>query len=293
MRGLSARVLTAPAADVPVAVTLVTGDRVLLRDETGGKRSVTFEPAKGRDAIGVHQVDIDGDLYLFPSDVLPYLSEDRLDRAMFNIDALVAEGYDDASLDSVPLIATTSGSTRSLSALTGADQGEPLESIDGRALSVDKEEASAFWESVTDAARSRLAAGVQKLWLDGKVRAVLERSTAQIGAPRLEGRLQRQGVTVAVLDTGVDAEPPGPGRQVGAEARLLRERQSATASATARTSRPPSPVPARPPAVMRKGVAPGATLLVGKVLDDNGCGRESGSSRAWSGPPRRAPTSST
>ena len=41
--------------------------------------------------------------------MLPYLSEDRLDRALFNIDALVAEGYDDASLDSVPLIATTTG----------------------------------------------------------------------------------------------------------------------------------------------------------------------------------------
>ena len=207
---------TAPAADVPVAVTLVTGDRVLLRDETGGKRSVTFEPAEGRDAIGVHQVDIDGDLYLFPSDVLPYLSEDRLDRAMFNIDALVAEGYDDASLDSVPLIATTSGSTRSLSALTGADQGEPLESIDGRALSVDKEEASAFWESVTDAARSRLAAGVQKLWLDGKVEAALERSVAQIGAPdRLGGRVRRHRRHRRGARHRRRRRPPRPGRPGG------------------------------------------------------------------------------
>ena len=41
----------APAAAAPVAVTLVTGDRVVLRDETGGKRSVMFEPAEGRDEI--------------------------------------------------------------------------------------------------------------------------------------------------------------------------------------------------------------------------------------------------
>ena len=168
-----------PAAAAPVTVTLVTGDRVVLQDETGDKRSVRFEPAEGRDRIAVHQVELDGDLYLFPSDVLPYLSEDRLDRALFNVDALVAEGYDDASLGSVPLIATTSGSPRSLSGLSASDQGEPLESIDGRALEVDKDDASTFWESVTDAGRSRLASGVQKLWLDGKVEADADQGRRQ------------------------------------------------------------------------------------------------------------------
>ena len=250
-----------------------------------------FEPAEGRDEIEVHQVEIDEELYLFPSDMLPYLSEDRLDRALFNIDALVAEGYDDASLDAVPLIATTTGGARSLSALTAADQGEPLESIDGSALSVDKDEASAFWESVTGAGRSRLAAGVQKIWLDGKVTA-RRSSTAspQIGAPdRLGGRVRRRRRRRSRCSTPASTPThPDLAGQVAA-----RRRTSPRAGRVQDRLRPRHPrrVHDRRHRRRRPAASARASRPARDLLDRQGARRRRlrlgvlASSRAWSGPP--------
>src|SRR4029079_12059649 len=51
--------------------------------------------------------------------------------------------------------------------------------------------------------------GVAKLWLDGRVEPALKESVPQIGAPAAWAKgYTGMGVTVAVLDTGIDADHP-------------------------------------------------------------------------------------
>jgi len=266
------------------SVTLLTGDTVRLLT-VGGRRSATVEPAEGREQTAIHQLEIDGELHVLPADVLPYVADGLVDMELFSIDALIEQGYDDDSVDAVPLIATYAPGARTYDAgvLEAADPAEQLESIDAQALTVDKDTADRFWQSLTAGGTGasghdtpRLSAGVEKLWLDGKVQADLHESVAQIGAPvAWETGNDGTGVTVAVLDTGADAEHPDLVGRITAQRSFTGQESTydghghgthvaATVAGTGAGSDG-----------LRKGVAPGADLIVGKVLDDAGGGTES------------------
>ncbi|MFD2794992.1 S8 family serine peptidase [Promicromonospora vindobonensis] len=265
-------------------MTLLTGDTVRLAT-VDGRRSAVVEPARGRERVTVHQLEIDGELHVLPSDVVPYVADDLLDMELFSVDALIDQGYDDTSVDTLPVIATYAADARvqDAGALAAADPTERLESIDAQALDVDKEEAEQFWQAITGgetgaaaAGRHRLNGGVEKLWLDGQVQADLHESTAQIGAPvAWEAGIDGTGATVAVLDTGVDATHPDlVGKVV--------DQQNFTAEASAYDGHGHGTHVAATVAGtgagsdgLRAGVAPGADLIVGKVLDDSGSGSDS------------------
>ncbi|WP_446213978.1 S8 family serine peptidase [Micromonospora sp. IBSANI012] len=274
-----------PAAPVPgtapARITLITGDQVDLVQAAPGRVAATVRPGSGRERITFHTVEADGGLRVLPSDVVPYVSAGVLDPDLFDVQELVAEGYGDAAQGALPLIVRyqepAAGRVRPLA---GATAARPLESINGAALRVGKGDLGGLWttlrgtpEARTTAGAPRLGAGIARVWLDGRVHADLEHSVPQIGAPAAwaSGR-DGNGVRVAVLDTGVDATHSDlAGRIAGT--------QDFTGSGSARDGHGHGTHVAATIAGsgaasdgLRKGVAPGAQLLIGKVLADNGSG---------------------
>ncbi|MEU3481529.1 S8 family peptidase [Streptomyces sp. NPDC033754] len=268
---------SARAGDRTATVTLVTGDRVLVTRDADGNPAATALPREDGSVPLVQTRRSGQDLYVYPEAATDALAAGRVDEELFNVTGLVRQGYDDAASTTLPLIAVYgSDLARSVPlAPRGARRGQVLKTVDGVALKADKKQAATFWADV-NTPEARSAAGIEKLWLDRKVQATLERSTKQVHAPEAwAAGYDGTGTKVAVLDTGADAEHPDlKGRIVAAEnftdSDTADDRQGhgthtiSTAGGSGAAS-----------GGAKKGVAPGAELLNGKVLNDYGSGATS------------------
>ncbi|MFG2305554.1 S8 family serine peptidase [Actinacidiphila glaucinigra] len=278
----------APAA--ARTVTLITGDKVTVTGN-GRTESVTSVTGPNGRTAGAHVMSVGPDTYVYPDAAVPYIASGALDEGLFNITALLADGYDDARTDRLPLIVTyTDAAARSRTARTpeGARRTLTLDSIQGAAISAEHDRAADFWSSLTGtgaraagtaakaADGARLAGGVAKVWLDGKVKATLSDTTTQIGAPEVWGGGDTgQGVDVAVLDTGIDAAHPDFAGRIAATQSFVPDQDvtdrhghgTHVASTVAGTGAASGGT--------EKGVAPGASLHIGKVLDNDGSGQDS------------------
>ncbi|WP_326767557.1 S8 family serine peptidase [Streptomyces sp. NBC_01591] len=260
-------------------VTLVTGDKVLVTTDKSGRSSAAVLPREDGTQPMVQTYQSGKDLYVYPEGASQAIAEGKVDEQLFNVTGLIRQGYDDKHTDALPLIATYGNSVNvaksAPTAPRGSERGLLLPAVGGVALKADKDAAATFWRDITDP-RSRSASALKKLWLDGRVEATLDRSTAQVHAPEAwAAGYDGKNTKVAVLDTGVDAEHPDLVDRVATSKNFT---DSTTSNdRVGHGTHTASTVGGSGAASdgRRKGVAPGSSLLIGKVLNDQGYGLNS------------------
>ncbi|MEO3753500.1 S8 family serine peptidase [Streptomyces sp. B6B3] len=267
-------------------VRLITGDRVVL----DGQGEVTgLIRAEGREDIPVQVREIGGATFVVPADARPLIADGTLDRRLFDVTELSREQYDTAR--ELPITVTYEDraepdETRAelFSDTAAGERPEvdaDLPAINGQALTVGSDQAAATWQALTrpaDGAEPLAAApGIAAIALDGVVEATLDESVPQIGAPAAwDAGFDGEGVTIAVLDTGIttqheDVSPKVVAAENFSDSPDTEDRHghgTHVASIAAGTGAHSDGT--------YTGVAPGAQLLNGKVLNDDGFGDESG-----------------
>jgi subtilisin family serine protease len=269
-------------------ITLITGDKVKLT-ESGGHYGMTTEAAHRPDGSAVSFFTRGGPdgAFVIPTDAEAAVRAGTLDRQLFNVKYLAENGYTDDAAKQMPLIVqypagrTAAAVRTAAAALPASTPTHELTSIGASALDVSKSQAEAFWSAIRGASTASgtaaaLAAGVDKVWLDQKVKADLDVSVPLIGAPvAWRAGQDGTGVKVAILDTGVDASHPDLQGRIAASKSFVPD--AGTTDGNGHGTHVASTIAGSGAASggKYKGVAPGVQLVIGKVLDNGGSGQDS------------------
>ncbi|KAB1141279.1 S8 family serine peptidase [Streptomyces luteolifulvus] len=260
-------------------ITLLTGDKVVVATRPGSPPQAMFRAAEGREHVGVfrsYTKDGRGRLRLnvVPADAADLLASGRLDPRLFDVTGQ-ADTLPSGTVRPARVIAAYRGAPpASLRGTDGIRTVRALPAVDGAALRAAPDEPSALWSALTTGgAVKRLRPGVERVWLDGRVRVKDERSNGQIGASAAwESGYTGKGVDIAVLDTGLDATHPD------FAGRIKESRDFSDSGGTKDTVGHGTHVAsialgsgAGGPGAAYRGVAPDASLLVGKVCGDEYC----------------------
>ncbi|WP_261719295.1 S8 family peptidase [Streptomyces sp. FZ201] len=255
-------------------ITLITGDRVAV-DAKG--RVVGLERAEDRRHIPVQVRRIDGHTLVVPADAARLIAAGKLDRRLFDITELNKSATRKSQAKGLKVIVGYKGAAAGTKAeVRGAGElRRSLKSLNADAVQTPHDETAGLWDAVTNG--DSTAAGIAHIWLDGTRKATLDKSVAQIGAPKAwSAGYDGKGVKIAVLDTGVDATHPDLKGQVTASKNFT---PAATAEDKVGHGTHVASIAAgtgEKSGGKFKGVAPGAEVISGKVLDDSGFGDDSG-----------------
>ncbi len=238
-------------------VTLITGDKVTVT----GPTSAAVEPGEGRERVTFLTDVARGRLRVLPDDAAPLVRAGRLDPRLFDVTGLLELGYDDSRKELPLLVTGASGPATAVRAMSGY---RSLAAVRGFAVRQRRGEAVRTWQT--------LAGGTGKIWLDGRRRITLDVSVKQVGAPQAWERGHTGAdVKVAVLDTGIDATHPDLAGRVAARADFteIQDERDVIGHGTHVASTIAGSGAASDGRY--RGVAPGVTLLDGKVCESTYC----------------------
>jgi subtilisin family serine protease len=281
-------------------VTLVTGDVVGVRRVAGGPPLVTIKPGAGRTGVIFSDyVDTAGHIRVLPQDVAPLIGK-VLDPTLFDVTTLIKDGDDDARRSGLPLIvrgtAGASGHTAAQNLAVPLQHRSTLSSIGAESVVEPKGSAvrlGAKLAAIATASRrtGRLTPSVSGdlgyIWLDRTVTTgtidakagasgPLDHNLAQIGAPAAWSRGDTgTGVTVAVLDTGIDDTFPDLAGRIAAEQNFSSSADTVDHFGHGTFVAAQIAGSGAASGGQRRGVAFGSRLVIGKVLGDDGFGQES------------------
>ncbi|MEU5977218.1 S8 family serine peptidase [Streptomyces sp. NPDC047315] len=228
---------------------------------------------------------VGGRTYVVPYDAQQLLAAGALDERLFDVAELSRPESRREYADGLKVIVSyrSAKAKEAREGVRGADGvavHRTLASVDADAVTASPDSGTALWRALTRTGRDGVAApsaGISRIWLDGVKKASLDTTAAQIGAPAVWQRsYDGSGVTVAVLDTGVDAAHPDlKGKVVGAANFSLSPGTEDRHGHGTHVASTVAGTGAKSGGAF-KGVAPGAKVLNAKVLSDFGSGTDSG-----------------
>ncbi|MFD3451731.1 S8 family serine peptidase [Streptomyces sp. NPDC058691] len=269
----------------PTWLTLITGDQVAV-DAKG--KPVAVKRAKGREGIPVQIRRQNGHVYVVPQDATQLIAQGRVDRRLFDVTTLSRAEYRKAAQrHGLGLIVTYKGGApeakSALHAAEGTKVTNTFKQLNGESVTAPEKDATDVWSALTNGRNgspyASAESGLGTVWLNAIQKAALDKSVPQIGAPTAwAAGYDGKGIKIAVLDTGVDTHHPDlPAGTKVVDVKNFSDSGNSddhyghgthVASIAAGTGAKSGG--------KYKGVAPGAQIISGKVLDDEGFGDDAG-----------------